>query len=1233
MENASGHGMAGGHMAIEKLMNTAKATHVAVKNGRWSDPSTWQGNKIPTSGANVLINKGTTVLYDQVSEARLKTISVKGKLKFATGTDTKLLVETILNGPGGKLDIGSAQQAVMADKQAQIIFTSDRAVNTKWDPTQLSKGLVSHGEVNIYGADKQDKVRLAKNVSAGDSTLTFKDNLKGWRVGDEIVLAGTDFRYQGNDKKNERFQDEVLTITEITGKQVKFTNNNITSGDSTVLRYDHAKHSKLDQSKIELYAANLSRNVSFETENGKAVPISHRAHVMLMHNPNVNIMNAGFYDLGRSNKSKLVDDVGKNVDGSIGKGGNIRGRYSLHLHQTGLDPSKAIVLKGNAVSGSVGWGIVQHESRAGLEDNVVFDTVGAGIVAESGNETGWWTNNLSIKSTGIPPKVASQQMDIREKRFDLGFEGDGYWIQGAAQIANTGNTAISNNHTGMSLFGGALDTSYYRPVKTIEIATLPANIQKLFAKGQTEADIRHIPTATVSDFEGYNNIKGLEVWGHKTNFDGDLAFTGDRTVKDEIDTAHLGRSRVENVTTWGNLWDGLSVQYSSNIDIKGGIIAGRDDDTRKSGGRGVFVNHATFNSTIDGLTVEGFKQGIHAEKLNSDENYNTNTLQNNTLKNNTYHLSKVGDEKLDNNRPDDFGAFVKHRNNRFEDVAGNRGPVAKFSSRAIGGLSVVLDASAAYDADPYIAKDGKAPAVGSKGIASYGWDVDSNGTLDYFGRTLKHSFSSAGNKKVSLTVLDAQGKATTTAQTINVQPSAYGNAFLGGNFEAGTPVQPESWMSSTQWANEGWYMSPSAQISGGVAKVSKPGMWGNYIGQIVRNEKVHKGAQALNFRLQNVEGSTEREYWKNNEITVKLWGVNGQFDNAGWDQEGPQQVGVLPMQRTELLSENYGGKDGEFFDWKNLSYNVNLGGGYDYLMFQMNTKASADAGDRIAIDNVSLAGKANTVPPVNNPTPPTNPTPPANPTPTNPTPPTKPPISPTQPAPVTPQPNPSKPMSIARLSFDAVKGNTILDTSTQGLSNFGRLRNGASLTAGKLGQGVKLDGKDDIVKVRSSKDINREIHGERTISLWFKADNALSSDEQVLFEEGNSSRGINMSIEDGLLNFGGWNRAESKWKGDWKSAGKVQSGKWNHVALVLDGDETVKNGALTAYLNGRQVGQTQGSQLWKHSELSLGAISGSTRLADGVATSGSNAFAGSIDELQVFNSALSTQQVRQLAIA
>ena len=1257
MNHIEGNQMAGkphspDHAALENLIAGATPTHTTVKSGAWSDPTTWKNGQVPGNDANVLIAQGTAVTYDQIGVDRLKTIAIEGNLKFSTSQDTQLYIETILNSPEGKLDIGSESQPVAADKRTRIIFTSDSGIDTQWDPTQLSKGLVSHGEVNIFGADKLDRIELAGDAKAGSNALTFKQAPTGWKVGDKIVVGGTDYGWNGNDQDNSRLQDEVLTVTDISGSTVKFTNNDIKTGNPDVLRFDHLRSPLADPSKTSLYAANLTRNVSFETENGKAVPIDHRAHVMLMHNANVKVVNAGFYDLGRSDKTKLVDDIGKNVDGSNGNGTNVRGRYALHLHKTGVDDpsSPASLIEGNVVSGSPGWGIVQHESKANLTDNVVFDVVGSGIVAESGNELGSWTDNIVIKTTGIKQETIAAQETVREQKFDLGFKGEGFWIQGAAMIENKGNTAISSNDTGMSLFGGALDIgdpSFFRPVTTIPVAQLPKETQKLFPAGQTEVDIRDIPMATVEGFQAYNNVYGLDIWGHATNFDGEVYFSSDGDGK-LPDTAHLGRSEVKDFKLWGSRWIGANVRYSSNIDLKNGLILGAGKE-KVTGGSGLASNHAVFNAVYDSLTVAGFRQGAHVEYPGSDKNFITTTLKDSAFEGNSYNLSAVGDENDNDSRPDDFGSFLKLENNQFKVPENNLAPVASFSTKADGGLAVTLDASASADADPLLPADGTPRNLASKGIAAYGWDLNSDGTIDEFGRILDHVFDSVGSKEVSLTVLDDQGEATTVKKLIDVQPSAYGNAFAGGNFNDGTPTL-EPWQNSSEYSDEGWYVHGDSKIANGVAQLSKPGGWNGFVGQVARNERVHRGEQTLSFRMKNVEGAPEKNDWEKNEVTVTLWGVNGQFANQPWEQTGPTQAGTLPMQRTELVKQVYGGKEGaatDFFDWKNISMDVNLGQGYDYLMFQVNTAATGHANDLVAIDDVSLSGKANSIGGT-----PTLPDPfPTLPDP-NPTLPDPNPTVPKDPASTLPDPSstlpnldpttldlsaPSAPLMasgdpIVQLSFEEALGRIAKDTAVEGKANDAMLYDGVEWTQGKVGGAVKLNGANDIIRVEGSEELNQGgPYEQRTVSMWFNADDLIAEREQVLFEEGNRMQGLNMYLKENLLYFGDWSGSDKGGAGSWVSTDKADAGKWHHAAMVLDA-QTGAEGTLTAYLDGEQIGQTSGAALLADKGMiGLGNVGGTTRFKDGYGSGQNNGLSGAVDEVKIFNDALSSDQIHQLA--
>ncbi|MGF1521664.1 MAG: G8 domain-containing protein [Leptolyngbyaceae cyanobacterium] len=1202
------------HGALMDLVPESKATHVAVKSGSWFDPSTWKGGKIPGNGARVMIEEGVNVRYDDESDARLKTVRLDGTLTFAHNKDTKMVVDTFVETDKGTLNIGTAANPIQADKTAQIIIANEGKIDTNWDPTQLSRGLVTHGKVRIHGADKTDFIALAQDAEAGDNELILKNKPNGWAVGDKLVLGGTSYGWNGEDEDNSRFRDEELTITEINGNRIKFTNKDITDGDNTVLRFDHVRPDIAEKDELKLYVANTTRNVTIESEDGADTPTGQRGHVMFMHNPDVQVHNVGFYHLGRSDKTKLVDDIGQNVDGSKGSGTNIRGRYAAHFHRTGADDidGQAAVLQGSAVVDSPGWGIVHHDSHAVIKDNVVFDVAGAGIAAESGNELGRWENNITIKTTGIPWEKASDQSDARERKFDLGFRGEGYWVQGAAQVAIKDNVAVSSNRAGITVFGDSLDPENdFRDKETIAVKNLAPGIRDKVAKpGQEEVDVTDVPLRQISGFESYNSTTGMRIWAQMTNFDGNLEFSSP-----EPKTAHQARGLVEDFKLWGNRWSGLQVQYSSNLDFEDGLIVGNPESP--VGGSGLFHNHATFNTNYKNLNVKGFDQGLNVEFLNEERDFTQSSISNSKFSDNTYNLKKVGDEAPHMERPDDFPEAFAIENTVFEKKEGNKAPTAKFSESNAGGLAVNFNASGSQDSDP-LKPDGTSPQypIDSRGIASYAWDFNNDGKADQFGRRVTHQFDKAGTYDVTLQVMDNQGATQTLTKAVKVEPTAYSNAFKDGTFSSSGKFL-EVWKANSQWADEGWSASEGISRSNGTAVLSKEGDWGKTLTQVVENNGVHKGEQTLSFRLKNMEGSDK--FWLFNEVKVSLWGVDGQFGNTPWEDTGPEKVGALPMSRTLLNEQAFGGEDGEFFDWKNFSSDVNLGDGYDYLMFQVQTKRAADKGDSIAIDNVKLAGEFNGSTPTPTPEPTPQPTPQPTPEPT-------------------PQPTP-QPTSITReglvaaLRLDETSGRFAADSSKQGRYHKGKLFGDATWTDGLRKGAVSFDGQGDAIRLNNSTDINRGIHNERTVSLWFKADNLASGQKQVIYEEGAGVRGVNVYIEGDQLYVGGWNTPsqESGWDGTWLNTDKFSAGEWNHVALVLDGDKAVKDGAFQGYINGESFGQGEGSQLWDHSGgIGLGSIHGGTRFHDGVAASG-NGFDGAIDEVMIYNNALNDSQVKALS--
>jgi hypothetical protein len=156
--------------------------------------------------------------------------------------------------------------------------------------------------------------------------------------------------------------------------------------------------------------------------------------------------------------------------------------------------------------------------------------------------------------------------------------------------------------------------------------------------------------------------------------------------------------------------------------------------------------------------------------------------------------------------------------------------------------------------------------------------------------------------------------------------------------------------------------------------------------------------------------------------------------------------------------------------------------------------------------------------------------------------------------------------------------------------------------------------------------------------LWFKADDAATASEQVIYQQGGASRGLNVYVRDGNVFVGGWNVPDddsgvtTPWANDANDPAAtiflstpISSGERYQVALVMSGDAEGKNGTLTGYLNGEMFGQKTGAgQLFAHSgAVSIGYKRSATFFDTGSSSGSGNYFAGVIDEVALYNVAIS----------
>ena len=414
------------HAAALDLAQSADATHVAIASGDWFDPNIWSTGTVPGDDARVFIPHMHDVTYEGESDVRIFTIGVEGKLGFTPDADSKLILDTMVVYPSGTLEIGTQDNPVTAN--IDIVIANNGEIDTTWDAQLLSRGIVSLGDVSIHGTEIDAHTKVVTDPVAGDTSVTLADPLTGWAVGDVIVIAGTENPGHIDNRYSPEYRghtSETRTITKIEGNTVFF---------DEPLEHDHTT----PRDHFKTSVANYTRTISFRSEDGADSAVHERGHIMFMGSDDVDVRFAGFYDLGRTDKSERSFAVSAVEE--IAHDTNVQGRYPLHLHRLGTENTdNPIFIEGNAVVGSPGWGIAQHSSHANLHNNATLDIWGASFVSEAGDEIGTWTENISIGNVGTL-SIERNHDDVAAG--DIARSGSGFWLQ-SRMIETVDNVAVA----------------------------------------------------------------------------------------------------------------------------------------------------------------------------------------------------------------------------------------------------------------------------------------------------------------------------------------------------------------------------------------------------------------------------------------------------------------------------------------------------------------------------------------------------------------------------------------------------------------------------------------------------------------------------------------------------------------------------------------------------------------------------------------------------------------------
>jgi hypothetical protein len=470
-----------------------------------------------------------------------------------------LRVDTIVVSSVGTFEMGTAAQPVAANVRARLLFTDNGPIDRVWDPFAISRGLISHGSVSMYGAAVTSYAATAVPILAGTQTLTLKSTPTGWKSGDRIVIAGTTAGAS---------QNEVRQVVLVSGNTVLL---------DQPLSFNHSAPAG---STFDVHIANTTRNVVLESEGTAA---DRRGHVMFMHDRDVHIGYTGFYTLGRTDKLVPINDSVVLADWSLkpGTGTNQRARYAVHFHRNGLtndgNPSTVV---GSVVVDSPGWGFVNHSSYVDMTENVAYAVSGAAFSTEVGDEIGGFYRNIALGTTG-----ANEEINAREGIQDFGFQGDGFWFQGAG-VSVVGNISAGNQGQAFVFYNRGLIEG------GVQGRFLSANLSNpAIANGATSIPVGQVPMSNFRNNQGYSSLVGLTVRYHLEN------------------AIHSQYSVFADSQFWNNTV-GMELPYVQNTILRNLSFVQTQANTVDA----LQSNLVTGNIVYENLTVKGYRRGIIAPR-------------------------------------------------------------------------------------------------------------------------------------------------------------------------------------------------------------------------------------------------------------------------------------------------------------------------------------------------------------------------------------------------------------------------------------------------------------------------------------------------------------------------------------------------------------------------------------------------------------------------------------------
>ncbi|MBZ5580366.1 MAG: transmembrane domain-containing protein [Acidobacteriia bacterium] len=331
---------------------------------------------MPGKDAVVTIGKDMNVILD-VSPPDLRSLTINGKLSFADKKDLELTTEWIM--VHGELEIGT--EARPHTRKATITLTDNvkdedmsgmGGTNDRSDRGIMLMG----GTLNLHGNRTNSWTKLSKTAEAGSNSIEVL-NAAGWRAGDEIVLASTDF---------DPHQAERRTVSAIRG-------NTIT----------------LDKKLDYMHFGKITFDVD---ERGEVGMLSR--NIVIQASPDADQTLFGGHIMAMNGSKMFVEGVELN---RMGQNMHLA-RYPIHWHLIG--DAQGQYIKNSAIHDTYSRCVTVHGTNyLDVENNVTYNNIGHCFFLEDAVEHGnQFVHNLGILTKCHPdaPCVATNLAAAGESR-------------------------------------------------------------------------------------------------------------------------------------------------------------------------------------------------------------------------------------------------------------------------------------------------------------------------------------------------------------------------------------------------------------------------------------------------------------------------------------------------------------------------------------------------------------------------------------------------------------------------------------------------------------------------------------------------------------------------------------------------------------------------------------------------------------------------------------------------